>query len=95
VFDSCPNYQVWLFNIFYNFWNRIISEISEISECSENPVSELFQTFPKLFDPKTGFFDSKTQTLQSFFESFEIDVQFWLISELKFPNSFPNFFVKI
>jgi hypothetical protein len=30
------------------------------SKCSETPVSEIFQTFSKLFDPKTGFFDSKT-----------------------------------
>jgi len=46
----------------------------------------------KLFDPKTEFLDSKTQTICSFFEIFEIDLQFWLISEL-FPNlNFQTFF---
>jgi len=47
--------------------------------------------FSKLFDPKTGFFDSKTQTLHTFFENFEIYTYFWIISELKFLN----FFTKI
>jgi len=87
-------------SFFRNFRNRTISEISEHLE---NPVSELFlnlSQLSELFDPKTGvFFDSKTQTLNSFFKIFEIDVQFRLISklfsELKFPNFFPNFFAKI
>ncbi len=61
-------------------------------------VKPCFQTFPN-FWPKNRVFDSKTQTLRSFFEIFEIDVQFWLISELfselKFPSFFPNFFAKI
>jgi len=57
-----------------------------------------FQTFSKiskLFDPKTGFFDSKTQTLRTFFEIFEIYVHFWIISELFSELKFLNFFAKI
>ncbi len=58
---------------------------------------------PPFFDPKTGFFDSKTQTLHTFFEIFEIYIHFRIISELfselfselKLPNFFPNFFAKI
>ncbi len=43
-----------------------------------------FRTFSLSFDPKTVFFDSKTQFLHCFFK----------ISELKFPNFFLNFFAK-
>ena len=91
-----------LSSFFRNFQKFRKKTISEISEHSENPVSELSEVFPKfskLFDPKTGFFDSKTQNLHTFFEIFKIYIQFWIISKLfsklKFPNFFPNFFAKI
>jgi len=41
---------------------------------------------PPLFDPKTGFFDSKTQTLHTFIEIFKNYVHFRIISELRKPN---------
>ncbi len=57
------------------------------------------ELFSKLFDPKTGFFDSKTQTLHSFIWYFwnwhTILVNIRTFSELKFPNFFSNFFAKI
>jgi len=109
-----------IFCNFWKVWNRTISEISVNSEHSENPVSKLYQTFSKLFDPKTVFFTQKQVFLNSktgvfltqkqvfllelkfyvvLFESFIIDVKFWLISklfsELKFQNFIPNFFAKI
>jgi hypothetical protein len=59
----------------------------------------MFPNFFQTFWPQNRVFDSKTQTLRSFFKIFEIDILFWLISELfsklKFPNFFLNFFAKI
>ncbi len=56
-----------------------------------------FWIFPNLSTQKQGFF-VRFQILCSFFEIFEIYVQFWVISEpfseFKFPNFFPNFFAK-
>ncbi len=103
------------FSNFGKVWNIMISEISEHLENPVSEFSKLFWTFwtfpnfselfwtfqniSKLFNPKTGFFDSKIQTLHSFFKIFKIDIQYWLIyklfSKLKFPNFFPNFFAKI
>ena len=55
-----------------------------------------FCHFCKIVPP---LFDSKTQTLHTFFEIFEIYIHFRIISELfselKLPNFFPNFFAKI
>ena len=55
-----------------------------------------FCHFCKIVPP---LFDSKTQTLHTFFEIFEIYVHFRIISELfselKLPNFFPNFLAKI
>ncbi len=113
-FSQFPKFK---FNVifcnFQKFWNRTISKISEnvqktlflnVRKTLFPKFSELFQTFSKLFVPKTGFFDSKTQTLRSFFEIFKIDIQFWLISKLlisklfsklKFSNFFLIIFAKI
>jgi len=54
-----------IFCNFWKVWNRTISEISVNSEHSENPVSKLYQTFSKLFDPKTVFFTQKQVFLNS------------------------------
>jgi hypothetical protein len=68
------------FRIFWKFWTF------------GKPCFQTFPIFFQTFWPKNRFFfDSKTQTVHSFFKIFEIDLQFWLISELFSEDFCKNF----
>jgi len=72
-----------------------IEQFSKFPNIWKTLFPNFFWIFSELFEPKTGFFASKTQTSHTFFQIFQIYVHFRIISKLLTEVKFPNFFTKI